>query len=82
VRPGGVRQVWAHQVRDQWRAQLRVIPETIYVSTDRDTALARVRARDGSDRDDFRLNEDVARRYFDGFEPPTADEGRLTVVAT
>ena len=76
---------WSRAMRDQWRAVLAplgVVPETIYVSTDRETALARVRARHGSSQDDFQLTEDLARRYYDGFEPPTSDEGPLTVVST
>lgn len=76
---------WSRAMRDRWRAVLTplgVVPETIYVSTDRETALARVRARNGSGQDEFQLTEDVARSYFDGFEAPTADEGPLTVVST
>lgn len=76
---------WSRDMRDRWRAilaPLGVVPETVYVKTDRETALARVRARNGSGQDDFQLTEDVARRHYDGFEPPTDDEGPLTVVAT
>jgi hypothetical protein len=76
---------WSRDMRERWRALLAplgVLPETIYVSTNRDTALARVRARNGSGQDDFRLTEDVALRHFDGFEPPTSDEGPLTVIST
>jgi hypothetical protein len=74
---------WSRDMRERWRALLRplgVVPETIYVSTDRETALARVGMRHGSGQDDFQLTEDVAGRHFDGFEAPTADEGPLTVI--
>jgi hypothetical protein len=72
-------------MRERWRAVLRplgVVPETVYVKTDRETALARIRARSGSGQDDFQLTEDVARRHFDGFEVPNADEGPLTVITS
>jgi predicted kinase len=76
---------WSRAMREKWRAiveLLGVVPETYYVTTDRSTALARVRTRHGSDLDDFQLTEDIAGQYFDGFEPPTADEGPLTVIST
>jgi hypothetical protein len=42
--------------------------------------LERVRARRGCHPDDFVLTEDLAARYFDNFEVPSADEGPLTVI--
>lgn len=45
-----------------------------------DQALERVRRRRGSDSDDFVLTEEMAAQYLDHFEPPTADEGPLTVI--
>ena len=57
------------------------VPSTAaYLATDRKTVLERVRARRGSHPDDFVLTEDLAARYFDHFEVPTADEGPLTVI--
>jgi gluconate kinase len=56
------------------------VPETIYLATDRDTVLSRMRARRGSHSDDFVLTEDLVTQYFDRFEPPTPDEGPLRVV--
>lgn len=53
---------------------------TIYLATDRETVLERVRARRNGDADDFVLPEDLAGQYFDHFEVPTPDEGPLTVV--
>ncbi len=43
--------------------------------------LGRMRARRGGHSDDFVLPEELATRYFDHFEPPTPDEGPLTVVS-
>lgn len=74
---------WSRRMRDDYRALLEptgVVPETIYLATDRDTVLGRMRARRGSDCDDFVLPEELVVRYFDHFEPPTPDEGPLTVV--
>lgn len=76
--------IWSRQMREDWRSLLAptgVVPETIYLATDRDTVLARVRARSGSHADDFVLTEELAARYFDHFEPPTPDEGPLTVIS-
>lgn len=74
---------WSRGMRDDWRALLRplgVVPETIYVATDRATALARVRARAAGGPDDFQLSPELAAGYFDRFEPPSPAEGPLLVV--
>ena len=74
---------WSRSMREDYRRLLEatgVVPETVYLATDRETVLARVRARRGDHRDDYVLSEDLAARYFDHFEPPTRDEGPLTVV--
>lgn len=74
---------WSARMRADWRALLAplgVIPETIYLATDRATALARVAARALDHADDFHLAPGVAARYFDHFEPPTAQEGPLTII--
>ena len=70
-------------MREEWRGLLRptgVIPETIYLATDRDAVLCRLRRRRGDHADDFSLDESTVARYFDHFEAPTPDEGPLTVV--
>ncbi|MDQ2636394.1 MAG: ATP-binding protein [Actinomycetota bacterium] len=74
---------WSRRMRDDYRKLLEptgVVPETIYLATDRETILNRLRARRGSHSDDFVLAEDLAVQYFDHFEPPTHDEGPLTVI--
>jgi predicted kinase len=74
---------WSRAMRDDYRELLRphgVIPETVYLATDRDTVLERVRARSAGHGDDFRLTEELAALYFDHFEVPTAAEGPLTVL--
>ncbi|MFJ3490651.1 AAA family ATPase [Leifsonia aquatica] len=76
---------WSRQVREEYRKLLRplgVEPETIYLATPRNVALERLRARALAHGDDFGLNEQLAAEYFDHFEPPTSDEGPLTVVQT
>ncbi|WP_207084924.1 ATP-binding protein [Nocardioides sp. S5] len=74
---------WSRRMRDDYRALLGptgVVPETVYLATDRETVLRRMRARRGEHSDDFVLTEDLAIKYFDHFEPPTPDEGPLLVV--
>jgi predicted kinase len=74
---------WSRRMRDDYRRLLAptgVVPETVYLATDRATVLARVRARSGSHPDDYVLTEELAAEYFDHFEPPIPDEGPLTVV--
>jgi predicted kinase len=74
---------WSRRMRDDYRRLLEptgVLPETIYLATDRETVLDRIRTRRGSHPDDYVLTEELAARYFDHFEPPTPDEGPLTVI--
>lgn len=74
---------WSRRMRDDYRRLLEpagVVPETVYLATDRETVLARMRARRGSHPDDHVLTEELAAVYFDHFEPPTPDEGPLTVI--
>lgn len=74
---------WSRRMREEYRELLEpagVVPETIYIATDRDTALARMRARRGSHCDGVVLAEDLVAQYFDHFEPPTPEEGPLTVI--
>ena len=74
---------WSRRTRDEYRELLRplgVVPETVYLATDRATVLRRIGARAGRDGDDFEISTELAARYFDHFEVPTAAEGPLTVV--
>jgi predicted kinase len=74
---------WSRRMRDDYRALLAptgVVPETVYLATDRETVLERVRARRGAHPDDFVLTEELAAEYFDHFEPPSPEEGPLQVV--
>lgn len=77
------RSFWSRRSREEYRELLRplgVEAETIYLATPREVALERMRARALAHGDDFSLREDLAAEYFDHFEPPTPDEGPLTVV--
>jgi predicted kinase len=74
---------WSRRMREDYRRLLEptgVVTETFYLAIDRATVLNRVRARRGSHADDFVLTEDLAAHYFDHFEPPTTNEGPLTVI--
>jgi predicted kinase len=74
---------WSRRMREDYRRLLRplgVEPETVYLATPREAVLARVRARAGAAADEVCLPEEVAARYFDHFEPPTPEEGPLTVI--
>ncbi len=74
---------WSRRMRADYRQLLEptgVVPETVYLATDRETVLSRMRARRGRDGDDFMLPDDLVAQYFDHFEPPTPDEGPLTVI--
>lgn len=75
---------WSRSMREDYRLLLRplgVEPETIYLATTREVALARVRARTARHADDFQLSAELAAEYFDRFEAPTAAEGPLTVIS-
>jgi predicted kinase len=74
---------WSRAMREEYRELLRplgVVPETVYLATDRATVLQRVAARAAADGDDFAISAELAACYFDHFEPPTPDEGPLTVI--
>lgn len=74
---------WSRRMRDEWRrvlAPTRIVPETVYLATDRDTVLRRLLDRRGTHSDDYVIPDDLAAQYFDHFEAPTPDEGPLTIV--
>jgi predicted kinase len=74
---------WSRSVRDEYREFLRpfgVVPETVYLATDRATVLQRIAARAARGGDDFKLSMELAATYFDHFEVPTAAEGPLAIM--
>jgi predicted kinase len=74
---------WSRHARDEYRDLLRplgVVPETVYLATDRATVLRRIGARAARDGEDFTLSTELAAFYFDHFEVPTEAEGPLTVM--
>ncbi len=76
--------LWSRQLREEYRRLLEptgVVPETVYLATDRETVLDRVRSRSGRNADDVVVPAELAAQYFDRFEPPTSEEGPLTVIA-
>lgn len=61
---------WSRQMRAHYRRLLEptgVVPETVYLATDRASVLERVRARRGSHPDDVVLTEELAAAYFDHY---------------
>jgi predicted kinase len=74
----------SRRMRDDYRKLLHpfdVVPETVYLATDRATVLQRIAARAARDGDDFALSAELAAGYFDHFEVPAPAEGPLTVVS-
>jgi predicted kinase len=74
---------WSRAVRDEYRELLRphgIVPETVYLATDRATVLKRIAARRARHGDDFAISAELAARYFDHFEIPTEEEGPLIVI--
>ena len=74
---------WSRRMRDEYREFLRplgVVPETVYLATDRTTVLQRIAARAARDGDDFKISTELAAFYFDHFEVPTAAEGPVTIM--
>ena len=70
-------------MRDDYRELLEptgVVPETIYLATDRDTVLSRMRARRGGHSDDFVLADELAAEYFDHSAADCRTKGRSTVI--
>ena len=75
---------WFRRQRDEFRALLAprgIVPETVYIATSLETILSRIGDRHGRGPDDWPLTEQTATEYFDRFEPPTPEEGPLTVIA-
>ena len=74
---------WSRAMREEWRQVLEpfgVVPETIYLPTDRATCLRRVEARGRTHDGDFALDAATAATYFDHFETPDPDEGPVIVL--
>jgi predicted kinase len=74
---------WSRAMREEYRELLRplgVVPRTVYLATDRATVLQRVAVRAAADGDDFAISTELGAFYFDHFEPPTAEEGPLTII--
>jgi GrpB-like predicted nucleotidyltransferase (UPF0157 family) len=74
---------WSRAMREDYRALLAplgIIPTTLYFEVDRETIMERLRTRRGLHADDMVLSEELAASHFDRFEPPTPEEGPLTVI--
>lgn len=74
---------WSRRMREDYRQLLEptgVVPETVYLATGRETVLERLQSRTGSHADDVVVPAELAGQYFDHFEPPTSEEGPLTII--
>ncbi|MGW6128493.1 GNAT family N-acetyltransferase [Cellulomonas sp. NPDC055163] len=74
---------WSRATRESYRelaAGLGVTAVVHHLVTPRETVLSRLAARTGTGPHDVAVPPDLARRYLDGFETPTADEGPLVAV--
>jgi predicted kinase len=74
---------WSRRTREEYRELLRplgIVPETVYLATDRATVLRRIGARAARHGDDYAISAELAAFYFDHFEIPTTAEGPLTVM--
>ncbi|WP_246071768.1 AAA family ATPase [Miniimonas arenae] len=74
---------WSRASRESYRVVLRplaVEPVVYYLATPRAVVLERLRGREGNGPHDVIVPADLAVRYLDGFEVPTADEGPLRIL--
>lgn len=74
---------WSLAARQSYRflvAPLDVVAVTYYVAVTREEVLARLGARRGTGPHDVIVSDDLARKYLDGFQIPTDDEGPLVIV--
>lgn len=74
---------WSAEMRAEWRALLAphgIVPETVFLATDRDTVLARVAQRRADHADDFPVDVEIAAAYVARFEAPVPEEGPLLLV--
>lgn len=72
-----------HAIRAEWRAlvePLGVVPETIYLDVPPDVLAARLAARADASADDVVLTPEQLAAHLAKFEPPTPDEGPVTVL--
>ena len=69
------------RVGDVDYAPTGIVPKTVYLATSRETVLERPRERCGGRAVDFVLSEELADRYVAHFEPRTAEEGQLSMIA-
>ncbi|PWD52567.1 ATP-binding protein [Serinibacter arcticus] len=70
-------------IRDEWRAlvtPLGVVPETIYLDVPRDELVRRLTGRRDAEADDVVLTPEQIAAHLAAFEPPTSEEGPLTVL--
>lgn len=74
---------WSREMRKEYTSLLKgfgIEPVIYYLKTPKAVVLERIRNRRGTHPGDIMLTEETASRYYDCFEPPTADEGEIIVV--
>lgn len=74
---------WSRAARQSYRclvAPLGAVAVTYYVAVTREQVLSRLGARRGTGPHDVIVSDDLARKYFDGFQIPPDGEGPLVIV--
>lgn len=74
---------WSKEMRAEYITLLkkyRIEPTIYYIQTPKDIVLERIRKRKGDQANEIMLDEKIANVYYDDFEPPTSDEGKVIVV--
>ena len=74
---------WSREMRDEYKEILRpydIEPEIIQIVTPKEVILERISNRTGAHANDIRLTEKLAAQYYNNFQPPTIDEGNITII--
>ena len=74
---------WSRKMRDEYKNMLLpfgVKPEIIVIVTPKEIVLQRIHDRKGKNPNDIILDEQTAAHYYENFQPPTLDEGEITII--
>lgn len=74
---------WSRKMRDEYKNMLvpfGIKPEIIVIVTPKEIVLQRIHARKGKNPNDIMLDEQTAAQYYENFQPPTLDEGEITII--
>lgn len=74
---------WSRKMRDEYKnkiAPFGIKPEIILIDTPKEIALQRIAARKGNHPNDIIVDVQTATHYYDQFQPPTPEEGDITII--